>query len=73
MVYCDGVHLIADDLQELHQFAIQIGLKRCWFENKRHKKQPHYDVKGLMAEKAFNNGAIKISPKSIVLILDYFY
>lgn len=64
MVYCDGVHLIADSISELHQFAVQIGLKRCWFENKRHKKQPHYDVKGIMVKRVFDNGAIKVKLKS---------
>jgi hypothetical protein len=32
------------DLEELHDFARLMGIKRCWFDgNKRH---PHYDLTG---------------------------
>ncbi len=41
VVYFDGVHLVADTLEELHTFAADIGIKRCWFHN--NKKHPHYD------------------------------
>ena len=41
MIYYDGTHLVADSLAELHSFAEEVGIKRCWFQN--HKKHPHYD------------------------------
>lgn len=44
MIYFDGVHLVADTVSELHNFAQQLGLKRCWFQTAR--KHPHYDVLG---------------------------
>jgi len=31
MVYTDGIHLVADSLEELHEFAHKIGLKREWY------------------------------------------
>lgn len=40
-VYTDGVHLVADTLDELHAFAVLVGLKRRWFQGRRH---PHYDL-----------------------------
>lgn len=42
MLYTDGVHLIADSLDELHGYANKIGLKRGWFES--HWRHPHYDI-----------------------------
>jgi hypothetical protein len=34
--------MVSDNLQELHNYAAEIGLKRCWFQTAR--KHPHYDV-----------------------------
>lgn len=42
MIYTDGVHLIAGNLQELHIFAKSVGLKRQWFQERSH--HPHYDI-----------------------------
>lgn len=72
MVYTDGIHLIADDIKELHQFAGKIGLNRCWFENHR---KPHYDLmKGKknrerMLSLALDNGAQMKTSKELVKIL----
>lgn len=50
MIYTDNIHLIADSIEELHGFAVKIGLKRCWFHNPRRKStgssknHPHYDL-----------------------------
>jgi hypothetical protein len=35
-------HLTADSLEELHDFAAKIGLKKAWFQP--HKLMPHYDI-----------------------------
>lgn len=43
MVYTDYVHIIADDVKELHQYAKAIGIKFCWFEGAK-KGHPHYDI-----------------------------
>lgn len=43
MIYFDGIHIVADSLEELHKFAEQIGIKRCWFEGTK-KGHPHYDA-----------------------------
>lgn len=58
MVYTDGVHLIADSEAELHEFAKKIGLKREWFQDRRHK---HYDL----TTKRKSNYAIEIGAKLI--------
>lgn len=74
MVYTDGVHLIADSLSELHDFAKSIGLKRCWFQNKRGKNHPHYDLTNKhILQKAELNGAKRISSKEIIKISNLLY
>lgn len=35
-------HLLADTLEELHEFADRLGLRREWFQN--HPRWPHYDL-----------------------------
>ena len=34
-------HLTADTIQELHLFAIEVGLRREWFQP---TSKPHYDL-----------------------------
>jgi hypothetical protein len=40
--YPKACHLTADTLDELHEFAIKVGLRRQWFQP--HKRHPHYDL-----------------------------
>ncbi len=56
-------HLVADDIQELHDFAQNIGLKREWFQN--HRIQPHYDITASKRELAIRLGAIPIETKQM--------
>lgn len=49
-------HLVADTLEELHDFARRLGLKRCWFQDMA--SYPHYDVTIATREKALALGAI---------------
>lgn len=63
MIVTDGVHLLADSLSELHEFAEIIGLKREWFQP---KSSPHYDIWGIMKKKAIKAGAKLVSIEIIV-------
>jgi hypothetical protein len=47
-------HMMADTLPELHLMAQQIGLKRRWFQDKKH---PHYDVVDKYRTRAIYDGA----------------
>lgn len=69
MIYTDGIHLITDgDLEELHEFAESIGLKRKWFQNKT--RRPHYDLVAVIKVKmAVKSGAKLITPQDVVRIL----
>ncbi|MBA7529770.1 hypothetical protein ES705_21969 [subsurface metagenome] len=64
MVYTDGIHLVADNLEELHKFARRIGLRKEWFQD---KKIPHYDIWGSKLKKAIESGARIVGWKEIVL------
>ena len=58
--YC---HMIADSIEELHEFANKIGIHRRWF----HKN--HYDLRAEERLKAVQNGAIETTSKQLVKIL----
>lgn len=69
MIYCDKMgHMVSDtNLEELHNFAQEIGLKREWFQDKR---LPHYDLIGnRMLQKAIKEGAIFVDPKTLVRVM----
>lgn len=42
MIYTDYIHVIADSVAELHCFANNFGIKKCWFDS--NPKHPHYDL-----------------------------
>lgn len=57
-------HLVADSLDELHDFAIALGLKRRWFQDKA--SYPHYDVTTEVRERALHQGALPGSKAQII-------
>ncbi|MGE0130413.1 MAG: DUF4031 domain-containing protein [Blastocatellales bacterium] len=58
-------HLVSDaSLEELHEFAGNLGLRREWFQV---KSVPHYDLTGEAYELAVERGAILVSSREIVL------
>ena len=68
-LYSRWSHLIADSVEELHEFAGRLGLRREWFQdpcvNGKPKAEPgtraaenwHYDVTDRMRTKAIAMGA----------------
>ena len=57
-------HLVSDtSLEELHEFAAGLGLRREWFQV---KSIPHYDVTGKYYELALERGALLVSSREIV-------
>lgn len=57
-------HLAADSLEELHQSAKEIGLKKRWFQDR--PRFPHYDVTLSKRREAVSNGAILISLRQMI-------
>lgn len=58
--YC---HMTADSIQELHEFAKAMGIKRCWYEISN-SGLGHYDLNPENREKAIKGGAYVVSSRS---------
>lgn len=61
--YDKACHLIADSLDELHNLAAIIGLKRGWFQD---KSLPHYDLTANKRNAAIKAGAIPLDRNEFV-------
>lgn len=72
MVYSDGIHLIADTIEELHAFAKRIGLSRDWYEARK-PYHPHYHLSGFKKRKALKMGAKLITEREVVKICQEKY
>lgn len=57
-------HMLADTLQELHEFAALIDVDKRLFH--RNASYPHYDVTVQMRETAIEYGAIPADRKKII-------
>jgi len=53
-------HMTADTLEELHDMADKIGMKRSWFQMSK-KDVPHYDLVASKRKLAVKHGAIELS------------
>lgn len=61
-------HMAADTLDELHEMADKIGIKRKWFQD-HNPRLPHYDICKSKREAAIRCGALPVSSKRLVKIL----
>lgn len=57
-------HLVADSIQELHDFAFALGLRRAWFQGAA--SYPHYDVTLQTRARALELGATVGGRKEII-------
>lgn len=57
-------HLVADTLDELHAFAVQLGLRRTWFQSRA--SYPHYDVTVHLRQRALELGAMHGDRRTII-------
>jgi hypothetical protein len=53
-----GAHMLANDLDALHEMADRIGLKRAWFQGD--KTFAHYDLTASKRKLAVAAGAVEI-------------
>ena len=56
--------MYADSLEELHEFAQKIGLKREWFQDR--PRLPHYDLTVTRRRVAVRVGAIEESRRELM-------
>lgn len=65
-------HLVAKDIETLHEFAQKIGLKHSWFQDK--PGMPHYDIKtDRVRSLAKDHGAVQVSRKYLFIFLQVRY
>ncbi len=62
--YTKACHLTADTLDELHEFAQRIGMRRQWFQE--HPKHPHYDLTAGRRRTAVRLGAVEVRARDRV-------
>lgn len=64
--YNESCHLFhsENNLEELHSFAMKLGLKKDWFHN--HKSIPHYDLTKRKRIKAIKLGAVEMNIKKFI-------
>ena len=60
-------HLTADSLQELHEFAAELGLKRGWFQEPPKTPYPHYDLTEGKREHALKLGSVELLDRKVFL------
>lgn len=63
MVMC---HMVADTLDELHDMAKRIGMRREWFQP---LSSPHYDVSLSRRKVAVSHGAVEVGRKELIAII----
>jgi len=61
-------HMVADTLDELHEMAQKLGLKRSWFQTSR-SGMPHYDICQSKRGQAIRFGAIEIDRRKMVELM----
>lgn len=59
-------HMMADTIEELHEMARKLGLKRVWYQ---HLSTPHYDLAKSKRTLAIKYGAVEADRKKIVELI----
>lgn len=62
MIYTDKIHLVADSVKELHEFAQRMKLEGKYWADLPY---PHYDLNGPEIALVLKNGAKVLRPKQI--------
>jgi hypothetical protein len=62
-------HLLADDVDELHRFALRLGIHRASYQGPPKTGVPHYDLTSYERRRAIAYGAVACSRDEIVAVL----
>ncbi len=69
MVYTDGVHLVAESIQELLQYAGKVGLNSRWMQVMGKLIHPHFGICGKVKQRILADSSVqKVSSKEIIKI-----
>ncbi|WP_207493912.1 DUF4031 domain-containing protein [Aridibaculum aurantiacum] len=67
MLYTDGVHLVADSLDELYAYAEKMKLSWDWLHLGGRNVHPHFDICGHVRQRVLADKEVKlVSKKEIV-------
>lgn len=61
-------HLLADDTDELHRFAAQLGVHRLIYQGPPKTSAPHYDLTAFERRRAIALGAVPCTREEIVAV-----
>jgi hypothetical protein len=61
-------HLLADDTNELHRFALGLGITRSSYQGPPRTSTPHYDLTAYERRIALRLGAISCSREEIIAV-----
>lgn len=62
-------HMVTDTVEELHQMADKIGVKRKWYQGPPKSINPHYDICLAKRVVAVENGAVEVTMREAVTIM----
>ena len=62
-------HLLADDIDELHRFAVRLGLHRTSYQGPPKTSSPHYDLTSFERSRALRYGAQPCDRTAVVMIV----
>jgi hypothetical protein len=62
-------HLLADDIDELHRFAVKLGLQRTSYQGPPKTPSPHYDLTAFERRRAIGHGAIACDRTTTVILV----
>ena len=57
-------HMVADSLEELHEFAASIGIKPHFYHSTA--SYPHYDITEIQRTLAIESGAIEVTSRKLL-------
>ena len=62
-------HLVADDIDELHRFAVSLGLHRLSYQGPPKTASPHYDLTAFERSRAIAHGAEPCDRTAVVMLV----
>ena len=61
-------HLLADEIDELHRFAVRLGLHRTSYQGPPKTSSPHYDLTSFERSRALRYGAQPCDRAAVVMV-----
>lgn len=66
-------HMAGDTIENLHSFARKIGVRKCWYHNRKGKNRPHYDIRPDDFNAAVKHGAKVVTGQQLIAFIKKHY